>query len=925
MRPEHWLFTIPLRLRSLFRWAQADQELGDELRDHLERKIEEYVAKGMAPEEARRRAKLDLGGIEQTKEKCRDARGVNFLETLLQDLRFGLRTLRKSPGFTAVAVLTLALGIGANTSIFTILNTVMLAHLPVGHPEQLVLFHWIAHTHGPYVWSHSSSYGDCDMLNPASHDSNCSFSFPDYDNFGKHLQSFRGIAAYGGGVRVQVDWNGQPTRANGQYVSGNFFSVLQVRPAYGRVFAPADDLPGAVPVVVLDFNYWQNEFNADPRVVGRAVLFDKIAFTIAGVAPPEFYGIRPGTRVNFWVPLHRLEQFRKTKYPSFEANSVWLYLVGRLKPSVIAERARAEAEVMFRASLVSEAAVAEASPSKGEQEYAKKKSVDTDIAIVFTNAERGLASLRNRYSTQLFVLMAAAGLVLLIACANIANLLLARAAARRKEIAVRLALGASRVRLVCQLLAESLLLASLGCATALVVSYWASRGLVYILFARNPASFLLSVRPDYLVFGFSAAVAIIAAILFGLVPALTSTRVTPGATLKAAESNSSPSQGRSRLGRALVTLEMALALILVIGAGLFLRTLITLETLDPGFRTDHLLLFSISPTAAKIPEEKIPALGQELQRRLAALPGVVSVTWSSVPLLAGSRSSTNVKIVERPELGDVEALNLDIGPGYFETMRIPVLSGRDITVQDCKKDFPGIWVNRSFADKYLQDGRALGAHLEKYGISHEILGIVGDVKYQSVKGDFLPTFYTAMPDGDFSFQIRTAVKPEALEGPVRRVVAEVLPGLPIQDVATLQQAIDSNLYAENSMARLSSGFGLLALLLAAIGIYGVLAYSVARRTGEIAIRMSLGARPENILRLILKEGLTPAFLGALIGLLASWGLTRLLQQFLYGVKPLDTLTFSVATQILFGVAALACITPALRATHVDPMVALRYE
>jgi len=928
MRPEHWLYTIPLRVRSLFRWAQADRELDDELRDHVDRKTEEYMAQGMTSEEARRRARIDLDGIEQTKEKCRDARPTNWIQDLIQDIRYGLRTLRRSPGFTTVAVLTLALGIGANTSIFTILNTVMLARLPVGHPEQLVLFHWVAHTQGPYVWSHTSSYGGCDMLNPASHDSNCSFSYPDYDNFGKHLQSFQGIAAYGGDLRVQVDWKGQAALANGQYVSGNFFSVLQVRAAYGRVLTPADDLPGAAPVVVLDFDYWQNEFRADPAVVGTTVLFDKIPITIAGVAPPEFYGIAPGARANFWVPLRtreQFQQFQRFKHPLFEASALWLYLVGRLKPDIPVERAQAETEVMFRASLVSEAAAAEASSSKGEQEHPGRNGIDTDISIVFTSAQRGLASLREQYSTQLFVLMAAAGLVLLIACANIANLLLARAAARRKEIAVRLALGASRLRLVCQLLAESLLLASLGCAAALVVSYWASRGLVYVLFSQNPAAFLASMRPNYLVFGFSAAVAVVAAILFGLVPALTSTRETPSATLKAAESKSSPSQGQSRLGRVLVTLETALALILVIGAGLFLRTLITLETLDPGFRTDHLLLFSISPTVAKMPEEKVAALGQELQRRLAVLPGVERVTWSSDTLLAGSQNSTDVKIVEHPELGDVEAQDLDIGPGYFETMKIPVLLGRDITVQDCKKDFPGIWVNRSFADKYLKDGRGLGAHPEKDGISREILGIVGNVKYQSVKGDFLPTFYTAMPGGDFSFQIRTAVKPEALEDRVRKVVAEVVPNFPIQGVGTLQQEIDSNLYAENSMARLSSGLGLLALLLAAIGIYGVLAYSVVRRTSEIAIRMSLGARPENILRLILREGLTPAFLGALIGLLASWGLTRVVQQFLYGVKPLDAFTFSVATLILFGVAALACITPALRATRVDPMVALRYE
>ena len=857
------------------------------------------------------------------------ARGV--AGAFLQDLRYAFRYLRRSPGFAAVAILTLALGIGANTSIFTILNRVMLTRLPVGHPEQLVLLHWVAQTRGPFVWNSSSSYGGCDMENPATHSSNCSFSYPDYDNFRGHSQSFQGVAAYGGGVGVQVDWKGLATRARGQYVSGDFFSLLQVRPAYGRVLTPSDDTAGATPVAVLDFSYWQTQFGSNPKVVGTTVLFNGVPFTIAGVAPQEFFGIVPGERTNFWVPLHVWERLvNKELAPSvserFGARTIWLYLVGRLRPGVTSEKARAELEVMFRASLANEASAAAAAPTKYEQEHPKKQAVDTDLGVVVTSAERGLASLRNRYSTQLFVLMGAAGLVLLIACANIANLLLARAAARRKEIAVRLALGASRTRLLRQLLTESLVLAFLGCAAGLVVSYWASRGLVYVLFSsKATAAFLATFRPNYVVFGFSAAVAFGAAIVFGLVPALTSTRVSTGSTLKATASSASPSEGRSRLGRALVALEMALALVLVIGAGLFLRTLITLETLDPGFRTDHLLLFSISPTAAKMPEEQIPGLGQEIQRRLAALPGVQSVTWSDFPLLSGSLMGTGAKIVGHPELGDAETQIMDIGPGYFETLKIPVITGRSITLQDCRKDFAGVWVNRSFADKYLKNERTIGAHLIYNDKTLEVVGIVGDVKYNSVKGDFKPTIYTAKPGGDFSFQIRTALKPEALEGSMRKVVAEAAPNLPIQDVGTLQEGIDSNLSSENSMARLSSGFGLLALLLAAIGIYGVLAYSVARRTSEIAIRMSLGAMPQNILRLILREGLMPAVTGAAAGLLASWGLTRLVQQFLYGIKPLDAFTFSVATLILFGIAALACILPARRAMRVDPMVALRYE
>src|SRR3984885_12108693 len=452
--------------------------------------------------------------------------GTGFLEALIQDVRYGLRNLRKNPGFTAVAVLTLALGIGANTSIFTMINAVLMTRLPIGHPEQLVLLHWVSHSKGPFVWNSSSSYGGCDTVDSGSGNSSCSFSFPDYQNFRDRAQSFQGMAAFGGGLGVQVDMNGAATRANGQYVSGDYFSVLEVRPAYGRTFTDSDDKPGAEPAVVLEFNYWQKQFSSDPKVVGTSVLLNSVPFTILGITPPEFFGISPGSRPNFWVPLHTRDRVAAKPDPKrFEARTIWLYLIGRLRSGASVEHANAELQVLFHGSLANEASAAAKAPTKYELEH-PGKSIDADLSVTLTSAERGLAGMRQRYSTQLFVLMGAAALVMLIASANIANLLLARAAARRKEIAVRLAIGATRVRILRQLLTESLLLALLGCVTGLVVSYWATRGLVLVIVSAKATPALLAMfRPNLTVFGFAVGIATVASVFFGLIPALTSTRV----------------------------------------------------------------------------------------------------------------------------------------------------------------------------------------------------------------------------------------------------------------------------------------------------------------------------------------------------------------------------------------------------------------
>jgi predicted permease len=915
----------------LWRRERRDEELDAEIESHLNMAAREHLERGETPQQARDSARREIGNVGLVKEATREAWGRRWLRDAGQDVSYALRRLRRSPGFTVVAILTLALGIGANTAIFTLINTVMLTRLPVGHPEQLVLLHWMSHSRGPFVWQSMSSVPGCGTNDPGTGDTNCSFSFPDYENFRAHAQSLQGIVAYGGDVIAQLEMNGRATRAIGQYVSGDFFPVLETRPALGRLLEPADDLPGAPAALVLEYNYWRTQFNRDPQVIGQTVLLNGVPFTITGVATLEFYGLAPGSRPAFWVALHahdRLTDPVRINPDQFNARAVWIEVVGRVKTGVAVERARVELETIFRGSLASEATAAAKSPSEYEQTH-PHGAFDTNLGISLTSVEHGVDTLRGTYSNQLFILMGAAGLVLLIACANIANLLLGRASARRKEIAVRLALGASRGRLVRQLLTESVLLAFLGCAAGLLVSAWASIGLVYVLISsRASASLLASFQPDYRVYGFAAGVAVIAAILFGLAPAFACTRVSQGDTLKGAgaTADSGPSSfGRNLMGRGLVAGEMALALVLVIAAGLFLRTLIALETIDPGFRTDHVLSFYLSPLSAKIPADKIPALGQELQRRITALPGVQSVTWSGFTLASGGLMMGLVKIQEHPDLGEVGTQFVDIGPGYFETLKIPVLAGRSITVEDCRKGFQGVWIDRGFANKYLKNANALGTHLVRGKSSLEVLGVVGDVRVQSVKSDFKPTVYRAMPGGDFSFEIRTANNPKSLENPVRMIVSDVAPNLPVSGMQTLQEAIDNNLSQENSMARLSSALGLLALVLAAIGIYGVLAYSVSRRTNEIAIRISLGAMRRDILRLVLKEGLAPAAVGAAIGLLAAWGLTWLIATFLYQVKPFDPATFLVATVVLLAIAALACYVPARRATKVDPMVALRYE
>jgi predicted permease len=905
------------RLRSVPKREEAERELNDEIRAHIEMEEAEQHATGLRPDEARNAARRAFGNVTLAKETSREMWIFRRVEELIQDVRYALRQMRRSPGFTAVAILTLALGVGANTAIFSLVNNIMLRKLPVQHSEQLFLLNWTSKGQGFFVWNGYASYAGCDTLDPGTGNSNCSFSYPIFDNFRSHAPYFDGVAAMGGDTNVHLDWGGKVVTADAQLVSGEYFATLGVNPLLGRTITSMDDRPGVEPVAVLHFDYWQNHFGGDASVIGKTMGVNGAAFTIIGVTPSEFYGLQPGLHPNFWVPMHSVDRLDVTRKNNFDAHSAWLYVFARIKPGMAIEQGRSELESLFRSTLADEEG---ADSIIGDRRGAvPPKGTPGDMNIGMTGLKHGLAALRQDFGMQLFVLMAVTGLVLLIACTNIANLLLSRGSARRHEIAVRVSVGAGRMRLVRQLMTESLLVAVMGGMAGIFISIWASRVLGSLILSRTAEVLQPHLLPDAAVFGFAAGVATLAAVMFGLGPALSSTRVAPGIALK---SGGGSTRGNGLTGRILVTLETAIALVLLIGAGLFVRTLIALDTVNPGFRVDHLLTFSIAPDLMNITDARKSAVAVEVRDRLAQIPGVKSVTWVGYVFLVGSVSTMTIRLEGRDDPAGITAESITVGPHFFQTMGIPVLAGRDVEESDCSKN-TAVWINHRMAEQYFPNTNALGKHLTG---GAEIVGIVGDVKFQSLRSKIEPAIYRPSRGGSYvNFEVRSAQEPSTLEPVIREAVTTTAPNLLIEDMKTQSELVNVALTGQRTMAQLSSSFGLLALVMTSVGVYGVLAYSVTRRTSEIAVRMSLGAMPRDILRMVVREGLSPAIVGAGVGLLGAYELTRLIERTLFGVKALDAMTFGAATLALLGIAALACYFPARRAMRVDPMAALRYE
>src|SRR3989440_569392 len=855
-----------------------------------------------------------IGNEMHTQEKFYEAGRWFWWYHLRQDVRFGLRVLRKARGFTAVAFLTLALGIGANIAIFSLINAVALRLLPVANPQQLVLLQWTAHKK-PNA-NYFAIFGGCPSGSGRSFSppTACSFSYPMFDQIRSMRDIFSGALTFvraNAAVRVE----GSPGKLWGMYVSGDFFSTLGAQAAVGRALNGNDDVSGAEPVIVLSYRYWQNELGGDKSVLGKTATVDLKPFRVVGITGRDFPDFDPGVPVDFWLPL-AAESIVNPHAPSrTDANSLWLYVLARLKPEVTNSRAEAELNAMFISSTTS-------GPT------ALFKADDAPRLTLYRAAE-GLASLRTAYAKPLYVLMTAVGLILLLACANVAGLMLTRSSARQKEMAVRNALGAPRVRIVRQLLTESLILSAAGGALGILFAVLAARSLVSFLSANSHVPLQIDVRIDWHVLGFTLAVATLVGILFGIAPALRGSRVDVAPIVKLSGGQSGTTTRQSaHLSNILVVAQVGISILVLVGAGLLGQTVLNLKSVDAGFKVGNLLLFGVDMTATgfAIDDPRCDQLNQELQNRFAALSGVSSATYSAMPMLSGGIFGGEYNALGAPASSSVNADVLPIGPGFFETMKIPLVAGRTFTRADFEssaKPKP-IVVNRSFAQTAFGSGDPLGRVLSEdrsQTPDWQIVGVVGDTKYENIRKGVEPTVFTPHKYRLSTFALRTEGDPKALASLVRDAVGQVNPNFFILQMMTQSEEIDRTIYQERLVATLSALFGMLALALACIGLYGLVAYGVARRTHEIGVRMALGARRHEILWLTSRLGLVLTVTGIVIGLGVAAGVTRYLQSLLYGVRPTDPWTFAYIAILLGCIATLGCYVPARRAMLVDPVVA----
>jgi predicted permease len=899
------------RLRSIFKPSEVENDLQQELAVHLEQLTKEYKVQGLGEDEAHLAARRAFGGAAATAEQCRDTRRLGLLEDIGRDLAYALRVLAKSPGFTATAVLSLALGIGANTAVFSVIDALMLRVLPVRNPEQLVAFFEDSPDgHAPVTYGTSYEW---------------------VKSYGRRTRAFSDVAAVSLIDReVLTNRNSGPARI--ALVSGNYFSMLGAGVAMGRALTPDDDRnPGGHPVAVIAHSYWESHFGEDPNVLAQKFTLNGAAYTIVGVASQGFSGEWIGRPADIWIPAMQQAQ-AMPEYPALLKNSAsWLRPFARLAPGVTLAAAQAAIQPVYQDHYW------ESWPHPTPQQL----QFMAHSRLLLRPAGTGFSPQRDSFGQALIILMVCAGLVLLIASANVANLLLARAAARQREMAVRLAIGASRPRIVRQLITEGVLLASIAGLTGLLFSVWGTKVLALagtsgpvvmdVRLASNWISFDL--HPDWRVFLFTFALCLITGVLFGLAPAFGLLKRSLAPTL-AGRGSTTGGPGRLGPGRLLVVSQVSMSLLLVVGAGLFLRTLANLRAQDLGIERQRLLLVWSAPSGQ---DAALSALIQTIQARLSALPGVLSASMTSHGFLQGDDGggmSEFLRIQGQEPKPGMRGINVAVSPGFFNTAGMRIVAGRDFSPRDIQSSPKVAILSESAVRFFFGEENPIGKRLKARpadpGYPYEIVGVASNAKYGTVRDgrfiEYLPVLQNpALMRSKMCIAVRTAGNPMSVAASVRRELRDIDPNLPVLRMDTVEEQLDSVLAQERVIATLTTFFGALTLLLACMGLYGVISYAVARRTGEIGLRIALGATSGVVMRQVLRESILLAAAGIVIGTLAAFAAARLLSSRLFGVEATDPRTFAACIALMILVTLLGGFLPARRASSVDPVEALRHE